>query len=72
MKIDCLMVTYGRHALACETLACFLQQTALAQATLLIWNQHPTPLFFDHPCVRVVNEAPPPGSLRYLKRRLNR
>jgi hypothetical protein len=25
MKIDCLMGTYGRHALACESLACFLQ-----------------------------------------------
>lgn len=70
MKIDCLMGTYGRYSLACEALACFLQQTALTQASLLVWNQHPTPLSFDHPRVRVVNEAPPPGSLRYLRQRM--
>jgi hypothetical protein len=70
MKIDCLMGTYGRYSLACEALACFLQQTALTQASLLIYNQHPVPLTFDHPRVRVVNEQPPPGSLRYIKRRM--
>src|ERR1017187_1631779 len=70
MKIDCLMGTYGRHSIACEALACFLQQTALLQATLLIYNQHSVPLHFDHPKVRVVNETPPPGSLRYLKQRM--
>jgi len=70
MKIDCLMGTYGRYSLACEALACFLQQTALSQATLLIYNQHPVPLSFDHPRVRVVNESPPPGGLRYIRRRM--
>jgi hypothetical protein len=60
--IDCLMGTYGRHALACEALACFLQQSAISEATLLIYNQHPAPLRFDHPRVRVVNGTPPPGS----------
>ena len=61
MKIDCLMGTYGRHTLACEALACFLQQSAISQANLLIYNQHPVPLSFDHPRVRIVNEAPPGG-----------
>ncbi len=70
MKIDCLMGTYARHALACEALACFLQQSELSNATLLVYNQHPVPLRVDHPKVRVVNEAPPPGSLRYIKKRM--
>jgi hypothetical protein len=64
------MGTYGRYSLACEALACFLQQTALAQATLLIYNQHPVPLYFDHPRVRVVNESPPAGSMRHIKQRM--
>ncbi len=70
MKIDCLMGTYGRHALASDSLACFLQQSVLSHATLLIYNQHPAPLTFDHPRVRVVNEAPPTGSLRFIRRRM--
>ena len=71
MKIDCLMGTYGRYSLVCEALACFLKQTALSQATMLIYNQHPVPLQFDHPRVRVVNEAPPPGSLRFIRDRMH-
>ena len=70
MKIDCLMGTYGRYSLACEALACFLQQSVGAQASLLIYNHHLIPLSFDHPRVRVINEAPPPGSLRHLKKRM--
>jgi hypothetical protein len=70
VKIDCLMGTYGRYSLACDALACFLQQTALSQATLLIYNQHPVPLSFEHPRVRVVNEPPPPGSLRHIRKRM--
>ncbi len=70
MKIDCLMGTYGRYSLACEALACFLQQTALSQATMLIFNQHPAPLRFEHPRVRIVNQPPPPGSLRYIRRHM--
>jgi hypothetical protein len=70
MKIDCVMGTYGRYSLACEALACFLQQSALSQATLLIYNQHPVPLHFDHPRVRVINEIEPPQALRYLKQRM--
>ena len=71
MKIDCLMGTCGRYRLACEALACFLQQSALSHATLLIYNQHPVPLHFDHPRVRIVNEAPPDGSLRHIRRRMH-
>ena len=71
MKIDCLMGTYGRHALVCEALACFLQQSAVAQATLLIYNQHPVPLRFDHPRVRIVNETPPARSLRHIRQRMH-
>ena len=71
MKIDCLMGTYGRYGLACEALACFLQQTKLSDATLLIYNQHPRPLSFDHPRVRVVNESGGLGSLRQIRERMH-
>jgi len=71
MQIDCLMGTSGRFSIACEALACFLHQTALSQATLLIYNQHPTPLHFNHPRVRVVNEAAPRGSLRFIRQRMH-
>jgi len=71
MKIDCLMGTYGRYGLACEALACFLQQTELSRATLLIYNQHPSPLFFDHPRVRVVNESGRDASLRHIRQRMH-
>jgi hypothetical protein len=30
MEIDCLMGTYGRHELVCESLACFLQRSAIS------------------------------------------
>jgi hypothetical protein len=70
MKIDCLMGTYGRHALASEALACFLQQSITTGATLLVYNQHPVALRFDHPRVRIVNEIPPEGSLRFIRRRM--
>lgn len=70
-RIDCLMGTCGRHSLACEALACFLQQSVSSQATLLIYNQHPVPLHFDHPHVRVVNEAAPAGSLRHVRQRMH-
>lgn len=71
MKIDCLMGTCGRYALVCEALACFLQQSAISNATLLIYNQHPDPLVFDHPRVRIVNEASPPASLRHIRQRMH-
>jgi hypothetical protein len=70
VKVDCLMGTFGRHRVAREALACFLQQTALSNATLLIYNQHPVALHFDHARVRIINEAPPAGSLRHIKRRM--
>jgi hypothetical protein len=71
MKVSCLMGTYGRYGVACEALACFLQQTALSDATLLIYNQHPEPLFFDHPRVRVVNETVPSVGLRHIRARMH-
>ena len=71
MKVDCLMGTYGRFGLACEALACFLQQTELSSATLLIYNQHPTPLYFDHPQVRVVNEPGRDVALRHIRQRMH-
>lgn len=70
MKIDCLMGTYGRYAVAREALACFLQQSLTAEATLLIYNQHPVPLHFEHPRVRVVNETPPAAPLRFIRQRM--
>ena len=65
------MGTFGRCHLACEALACFLQQSKISQATLLIYNQHPIPLSFDHPKVRVINETAPAGSLRYIRQRMH-
>ncbi|HTV30637.1 MAG TPA: hypothetical protein VMF32_23030 [Xanthobacteraceae bacterium] len=70
MKIDCLMGTYGRYSQVCDGLACFLQQTALEDATMLIYNQHPVPLTFDHPRVRVINETRPTRPLRYIRQRM--
>jgi len=70
MKIDCLMGTHGRASVASEALACFLQQSVAAEATLLIYNQHPVPLYFEHPRVRVVNETLPPAPLRFIRQRM--
>ena len=70
MKIDCLMGTYGRCSIACEALSCFLQQSITDQVSLLIYNQHPIPLSFEHSRVRVVNEVPPEGSLRFIRSRM--
>jgi len=70
MIVDCLMGTSGRYTIACEALASFLGQT-VTEATLLIYNQHPIPLHFDHPRVRVVNETPPAGSLRHIRQRMH-
>ena len=64
------MGTYARYSLVTEALSCFLQQTALDDAMLLIYNQHPVPLTFDHPRVRVVNETPPKQALRYIRKRM--
>lgn len=71
MKIDCLMGTCGRYALVCESLACFLQQSAISHATMLIYNQHSEPLVFEHPRVRIVNESGPPVSLRHIRQRMH-
>jgi len=69
-RVTCLMGTYGRYELVCESLACFLQQTTLSDATMLIYNQYAEPMVFEHPRVRVVNETPPPQPLRSIKQRM--
>ena len=53
------MPTYGRYGRVCRALSLFLAQSAIRAAELVIYNQHDVPLRFDHPNVRVVNEAPP-------------
>jgi hypothetical protein len=70
VKIDCLMGTYARNSVAREALACFLQQSVSADATLLIYNQHAAPLHCDHPRVRVVNETSPAAPLRFVRQRM--
>jgi len=65
------MGTYGRVGLAREAVACFLAQTAASRATLLIYNQHPAPISFSHPRVRVVNEPIRYPALRQVKRRMH-
>lgn len=70
MKVACLMGTYGRYTLACEALASFLQQTAVEDATLLVFNQHPEPLYFDHPRVTVINEQMPKSGVRKIRLRM--
>lgn len=58
MQVSCVMPTYGRYGMVCRALACFLAQTAIGSAELVIYNQHDIPLQFDHPRVRIVNEPP--------------
>jgi hypothetical protein len=70
MKIDCLMGTFGRNLVASEALACFLQQSVAAEATLLIYNQHPVPLSCPYPRVRVINEPAPATPLRFIRHRM--
>lgn len=64
------MGTYGRRGFACDALTCFLHQTAIEHASLLIYIQHPVPMSFDHPRVRVVNEVVPNVGLRQIKARM--
>lgn len=70
MKVACLMGTYGRYSLVCKSLSCFLQQSAISQACLLIYNQHQVPLQFDHPKVKVVNEVSSGEPLRFIRHRM--
>jgi len=69
MKISCLMGTYGRHAMASEALSCFLDQT-YDNKELIIINQHPVPLVFDHPQVKIYNvEASELPTLQAIRRK---
>lgn len=70
VKVACLMGTYGRYPLMTEAIAGFLGQTALEDAKLLVFNQHPVALHFDHPRVRVVNEEMLNVGLRHIRRRM--
>lgn len=66
--ISCLMATHGRYSKVCETLTCFLQQT-YPNRELVILNNHPVPLRFVHPLVRILNEPGHP-SLGHCRTRL--
>lgn len=69
MKISCLMGTYGRHAMASESLSCFLDQD-YEDKELIILNQHPVPLVFDHPQVKIYNvDAKEVPTLQSIRRR---
>lgn len=54
--VSCLMATHGRHSRVENALSCFLSQD-YPDRELVILNDHPVPLLFDHPLVRVFNEA---------------
>lgn len=54
-KVSCLQATHGRHALVERSLACFLMQDH-PDRELVVLNNHSTPLVFDHPLVKIVNE----------------
>jgi hypothetical protein len=49
------MATHGRYRDVCVSLACFLQQS-YPNRELVILNNHPEPLHFVHPLVRICNE----------------
>lgn len=67
-KVSCLMATYGRYTNVCRALACFLSQD-YDDAELVILNNHPATLSFDHPKVRIVNE-PGHATLGHCRQRL--
>jgi len=67
-KVSCLMATYGRYSRVCEALGMFLAQD-YPNRELIILNNHPVPLQFDHPLVRIVNEPGHP-SLGHCRNRL--
>lgn len=62
------MATHGRYARLCEALTCFLWQT-YHDRELVILNNHPVPLHFDHPLVRIYNEPKYP-TLGHCRQRL--
>lgn len=64
------MATYGRFTFLREAVSCFLAQTALQNAVLIVYNQHPVPILFHHPNVRVINEPGTAMSMRQLRHRM--
>lgn len=71
MKVACLCGTYGRYSLVSESVACFLKQTAIEDARLIVLNQHPVPMTFDHPKVTVVNLQLEAMQLRYIRQAMH-
>lgn len=67
-KISLLTATYGRRARIEELLAMFLTHD-YANRELVILNNHPVALNFDHPLVRILNEPGHP-SLGHCRQRL--
>jgi hypothetical protein len=67
-KISCLQATYGRKKHVERALACFLAQDYPARE-MLILNNNPVPLVFEHPLVRIVNEPGHP-TLGHCRNRL--
>jgi FkbM family methyltransferase len=70
MKIECLMLAHATNPLAGEVLTCFVQQSAITNASLFIYNPDPIEVRVDHPKVRVVNEFQPSRSLRCILKRM--
>ena len=68
MKVSCLMSTYGRLRCVRDSLACFLDQD-WPDRELIILNNHPMPIVFWHPLVRVFNEPKYP-TLGHCRNRL--
>lgn len=68
--VSCLMATHGRHSLVSRALGMFLAQDYPARAReLVILNNHPEPLEFEHPQVRIFNEPGHP-TLGHCRQRL--
>lgn len=63
------MATYGRYTRVCESLACFLLQD-WSERHLWILNNHPVPLYFEHPLVTVLNEGERHQTLGHCRNRL--
>lgn len=70
-KVCALMATYGRYSRVCESLACFLLQD-WRERHLWILNNHPVPLYFDHPLVTLLNEGERHKTLGDCRNRLLR
>jgi len=55
MKVSCLCATHGRYTVLREAISCFLLQN-YENKELLILNNHPVPLVYNLPQVKIYNE----------------